>query len=141
MGRSLIIMLARMVSSPAQPSENVDVTAVGKDPLWKIARRTALVADVKGKHALKISEGAGMGLVQNGISVPLTFLCATSTSEPTWLGAIVKQRLKRQSAAKRKIDYEGTRCAVLPLRCPDKPRQISCDAIPRRLKTPSVLDT
>lgn len=76
MGRSLIIMLARMVGSPAQPSENVDVTAVGKDPLWKIARRTALVADVKGKHALKISEGAGMGLVQNGISVPLIFLCA-----------------------------------------------------------------
>lgn len=53
----------------------------------------------------------------------------------------MKQRRKRQSAAKRKIDNEGTRFAVLPLRCPDKPRQISCDAIPRRLKTPSVLDT
>ena len=37
MGRSLIIMLARIVSLPAQPSENVDVTAVGKDPLSKIA--------------------------------------------------------------------------------------------------------
>ena len=63
MGRSLIIMLARIVSSPAQPSENVDVSAVGKDPLWKVAGRTASVADVKGKHALKICEGAGMGLV------------------------------------------------------------------------------
>ncbi|MBA0085981.1 MAG: hypothetical protein HRJ53_13365, partial [Acidobacteria bacterium Pan2503] len=63
MGRSLIIMLACIVSLPAQPSENVDVTAVGKDPLFKIVGRTTLVADVKGKHALKISEGAGMGLV------------------------------------------------------------------------------
>ena len=66
MARWLFITLACIVSLAAQPSENVDVTAVGKDPRWKIAGRTALVADVKGKHALKISEGAGMGLVWLG---------------------------------------------------------------------------
>ena len=54
----MIIILACIVSLPAQPSENVDATAVGKDPLWKIAGRKALVADVKEKHALKIIGGA-----------------------------------------------------------------------------------
>ncbi|HEY1340595.1 MAG TPA: family 16 glycoside hydrolase [Bryobacteraceae bacterium] len=46
----------------AQSPDNLDLTAVGKDPKWKIAGRTASVADVKGKHALKISEGPGMGV-------------------------------------------------------------------------------
>lgn len=59
----MIKNFARIVSLPAQPPDNVDVTAVGKDPLWKIAGRTALVADAKGKHALKIIEGAGMALL------------------------------------------------------------------------------
>ena len=47
----------------AQPPENIDVTTAGKDPKWKISGRTVSVTDVKGKHALKLSEGAGIGLV------------------------------------------------------------------------------
>lgn len=47
----------------AQPSESLDLTAFGKDPRWKIAGRTASVADVKGKHALKVGEGPGNGVV------------------------------------------------------------------------------
>jgi len=47
----------------AQSTENLDITTVGKDPRWKITGRTASVADVKGKHALKLSEGPGMGVV------------------------------------------------------------------------------
>ncbi|PYT16056.1 MAG: hypothetical protein DMG59_11680 [Acidobacteria bacterium] len=47
----------------AQPPESLDLTAVGKDPRWKIAGRTTSIVDIKGKHALKISEGAGMGVV------------------------------------------------------------------------------
>ncbi len=39
------------------------MTAVGKDPRWKIAGRTAAVVDLKGKRALKLSEGPGMGVV------------------------------------------------------------------------------
>ncbi len=47
----------------AQSRENLDLTAVGKDPRWKIAGRTASIIDAKGKPALKISEGEGMGVV------------------------------------------------------------------------------
>lgn len=47
----------------AQSPETLDLTAVGRDPRWKIVGRTASVAEVKGKHALNLSEGAGMGVV------------------------------------------------------------------------------
>jgi len=50
-------------STWAQSNEDLDITAVGKDPRWKIVGRTASVAEVKGKHALKLSEGPGMGVV------------------------------------------------------------------------------
>ncbi len=46
----------------AQPPEQLDLTAVGQDPRWTIAHRTASVVNAKGKRALKLSEGAGMGL-------------------------------------------------------------------------------
>jgi hypothetical protein len=51
------------MSAVAQSPESLDVTAVGKDPRWKIAGRTASIVDAKGKHALKLSEGDGMGVV------------------------------------------------------------------------------
>ena len=47
----------------AQPTDDLHLTSVGKDPRWKIAGRTTSIVDVKGKQALKISEGPGMGLV------------------------------------------------------------------------------
>lgn len=47
----------------AQSPENLDLSAIGKDPKWKISGRAASMVDVKGKHALKISEGGGMGVV------------------------------------------------------------------------------
>jgi len=63
MTKLLVIAFAYIAPLAAQPAETLDLTAVGKDPRWKIAGRTASVADVKGKHALKIAEGSGMGLV------------------------------------------------------------------------------
>lgn len=47
----------------AQLPESLDLNAVGKDPRWKIAGRTTSIVDIKGKHALKVSEGPGMGVV------------------------------------------------------------------------------
>ena len=47
----------------AQSPETIDLSAIGKDSRWKIAGRTVSAVDVKGKHALRISEGAGMGVV------------------------------------------------------------------------------
>jgi hypothetical protein len=46
----------------AQSPENLDLTAVGKDPRWKVAGRTTSIVDAKGKRALKLSEGEGMGV-------------------------------------------------------------------------------
>src|SRR5256886_15569550 len=61
---SLIAVLA-CLGTPvrAQSPENLDVTAVGKDPRWKIDGRTTSIVDAKGKRALKIGEGQGMGVV------------------------------------------------------------------------------
>ena len=60
---SLIALSCIAVPAIAQSPETLDLTAVGKDPRWKVAGRTTSVVDAKGKHALKISEGAGMGTV------------------------------------------------------------------------------
>ncbi|PYT29314.1 MAG: hypothetical protein DMG57_12110 [Acidobacteria bacterium] len=59
------LCLIACLASPlgAQSPENLDLTAVGNDPRWKIAGRTTSIVDAKGKHALKISEGEGMGIV------------------------------------------------------------------------------
>jgi hypothetical protein len=63
MTKCIVISVASIATLVAQTSDTLDLTAVGKDPRWKIAGRTTSVADVKGKHALKIAEGSGMGLV------------------------------------------------------------------------------
>jgi hypothetical protein len=62
--KHLLFAVACIASSAAaQPPERFDLTAVGKDPRWKIAGRTTSIVDIKGTPALKISEGPGMGLV------------------------------------------------------------------------------
>lgn len=64
MTKHLAIALVFLAASAhAQKTGNLDLTAVGKDPRWKIAGRSVSIADVKGKHALHISEGPGMGVV------------------------------------------------------------------------------
>jgi Domain of Unknown Function (DUF1080) len=59
----LLAVLGFALPAVAQSADNLDVTAVGKDPRWKVAGRTPSVGDVKGKHALSLGEGQGMGLV------------------------------------------------------------------------------
>jgi hypothetical protein len=61
--RLLFAVACIACSTAAQTPEKLDLTAVGKDPRWKITGRTASVVDIKGKPALKISEGPGMGVV------------------------------------------------------------------------------
>src|SRR5690348_13325991 len=60
----LIASLASLTKAPT--AETLDLTAVGKDPRWKIVGRTTSIVDMKGKHALKLSEGPGIGLVWLG---------------------------------------------------------------------------
>src|SRR5258708_5000749 len=59
----LIALSCLAMPASAQTPESLDLTAVGKDPKWKVAGRTTSVGDAKGKHALKIGEGEGMGTV------------------------------------------------------------------------------
>jgi hypothetical protein len=59
----LVTTLAVATSSPAQAPEMLDLGAVGKDPHWKVAGRSTSTVDIKGKHALKLSEAPGMGVV------------------------------------------------------------------------------
>jgi len=58
-----IALISLATPARAQALDSLDVTAIGRDPRWKIVGRTATVVDVKGKHALKLSEGPGMGVV------------------------------------------------------------------------------
>ncbi len=47
----------------AQSVDTLDLTAVGQDPRWHVAGRTASVVEVKGKRALELSGAPGNGLV------------------------------------------------------------------------------
>src|ERR1043166_4572654 len=49
--------------APGQAAESLDLTAVGKNSHWKISGRAASVVDIKGKRALQLNAGAGMGVV------------------------------------------------------------------------------
>ena len=63
-GRVALIAIVCLASrARAQSVDTLDLTKVGTDARWKIAGRTASVVDTKGKHALRLSEGPGMGLV------------------------------------------------------------------------------
>jgi hypothetical protein len=60
----LMAALACMVAhtAAAQSTQNIDLTDVGKSPRWKLVGREASVVEAKGKQALKLSEGPGMGV-------------------------------------------------------------------------------
>ena len=60
---ALLLVMATSLRLSAQSPDTIDLGTVGKDPRWKTAGRTVSAVDVKGKHAIRLSEGAGMGVV------------------------------------------------------------------------------
>ena len=64
-GKLFVAILLGYVAALAaeRPADTLDITAVGKDPRWKVTGRDASVVDQKGKRALKMSVGPGIGLV------------------------------------------------------------------------------
>ena len=60
----LLVVLACSVGHgvAAQSTENLELTDVGKSNRWKVVGRAASVVEAKGKQALKLSQGPGMGL-------------------------------------------------------------------------------
>ena len=64
LGASLLLALT-CATAPilAQSPDIFDLTTVGKDARWKISGRTTSIVDIKGKRALELSEGQGMGVV------------------------------------------------------------------------------
>ena len=85
---------------------DLDLTQIGKDPRWKVAGREASVVDVKGKRALKLSEGTGMGVVwmegydfADGV-IELDMLGRSQPVQGSFLGVAFRgQRDGRPSAA------------------------------------------
>jgi len=61
--RNILAMACLTALAWAQSPEIPDLTAAGTDPRWKVAGRTTSVVEQKGKHALKIGEGPGNGIV------------------------------------------------------------------------------
>jgi hypothetical protein len=93
----LIAMLACIAATAgAQSPENLDLTAVGRDPRWKITGRTASIVDAKGKRALKLSEGPGMGVVwldgydfANGV-IEIDLLGRSQPVQGSFLGVVFR---------------------------------------------------
>jgi len=94
---ALIAMLACMASSAvAQSPETLDVTTVGRDSRWRISGRTASVVEVKGKRALKLSEGEGMGVAwldkydfANGV-IEIDLLGRSQPVQGSFLGVVFR---------------------------------------------------
>lgn len=80
----------------AQMTENLDLTAIGTDPRWKIEGRTTSVVEIKGKRALKMSEGPGMGVAwldgydfANGV-IEIDLLGRSEPVQGSFLGVIFR---------------------------------------------------
>jgi hypothetical protein len=58
----MTLLVVAIVLCAGQSVDTLDLSKVGTDPRWKIVGRTAAVVDIKGKYALRLSEGPGMGL-------------------------------------------------------------------------------
>jgi hypothetical protein len=59
----LLSIMATSLHVSAQSPDSIDLSTVGRDSRWKIVGRTVSAVDIKGKHAIKVSEGDGMGVV------------------------------------------------------------------------------
>jgi hypothetical protein len=59
----LLLVMATSLHLGAQSTDTINLSTIGKDPRWKVAGRTVSAVDVKGKHAIRMSEGPGMGVV------------------------------------------------------------------------------
>jgi hypothetical protein len=59
----LLLVMVASLHLGAQSPDTINLSTIGKDPRWKIAGRTVSAVDIKGKHAIKMSEGSGMGVV------------------------------------------------------------------------------
>lgn len=59
----LVAIAGLAATARAQSIDTLDLSTVGKDPRWKVFGRTASLVDMKGKHALALSAGPGMGVV------------------------------------------------------------------------------
>jgi hypothetical protein len=60
---TLLLVTATSLKLSAQSPETIDLSTIGRDSRWKVVGRTVSAVDIKGKHAIKVSEGPGMGVV------------------------------------------------------------------------------
>jgi hypothetical protein len=63
-GLSILVALASFaLPARRQSIDTLPLTSVGTDPRWRVVGRTTSIVDVKGRHALTLSKGRGMGVV------------------------------------------------------------------------------
>jgi hypothetical protein len=63
-GLSILVALASFaLPARGQSIDTLPLTSVGTDPRWRVVGRTTSIVDVKGRHALTLSKGRGMGVV------------------------------------------------------------------------------
>jgi hypothetical protein len=60
---AMIAVVLGSVPLAAQSRQPLDLARVGSDPHWKVVGRKTSIANVKGKQALTVSEGPGMGVI------------------------------------------------------------------------------
>ena len=60
---TLLLVIATSLHLSAQSTDTINLSTIGEDPRWKVAGRTVSAVDIKGKHAIRMSEGEGMGVV------------------------------------------------------------------------------
>jgi hypothetical protein len=58
-----LLIVATSLHLSAQSPDTINLSTIGKDPRCKVTGRTVSAADIKGKLAIKMSEGSGIGVV------------------------------------------------------------------------------
>jgi hypothetical protein len=59
----LVTLVSFAVPVRAQSVDTLPLTSVGADPHWQVVGRATSIVDIKGTHALRVSEAQGMGIV------------------------------------------------------------------------------
>jgi len=92
--RAILSAAVLMTGTPAQSQQTFDLTSIGQDARWKISNRTATTVDVKGKRAVRLSEGLGMGVVwldgydfKNGV-IELDILGRSQPVQGSFVGVV-----------------------------------------------------